>query len=62
MFTGIVEELGRVQSIVPNEGGARLVIEATAVLEDAQLGASNVTRVEPSGCGSRLLMVPVAST
>jgi len=46
MFTGIVEELGRVQSIVPNEGGARLVIEATAVLEDAQLGAS----IAVNGC------------
>ena len=46
MFTGIVEELGHVRSIVPNEGGARLVIEASTVLEDAQLGAS----IAVNGC------------
>ena len=46
MFTGIVEELGHVQSVVPNEGGARLVIEAGTVLEDAQLGAS----IAVNGC------------
>jgi riboflavin synthase len=46
MFTGIVEELGHVRSVVPNEGGARLVIEADTVLEDAQLGAS----IAVNGC------------
>jgi len=46
MFTGIVEELGHVRSVVPNEGGARLVIEAVTVLEDAQLGAS----IAVNGC------------
>jgi riboflavin synthase len=46
MFTGIVEELGHVRSVVPNEGGARLVIEARTVLEDAQLGAS----IAVNGC------------
>jgi riboflavin synthase len=46
MFTGIVEELGRVRSVVPNEGGARLVIEARAVLDDIELGAS----IAVNGC------------
>jgi riboflavin synthase len=40
MFTGIVEEQGRVRAITPNEGGAQLVIEARTVLDDAVLGAS----------------------
>jgi riboflavin synthase len=40
MFTGIVEELGRVRRVTPNEGGARLVIDASAVLDDVVLGAS----------------------
>ena len=40
MFTGIVEELGTVRAVVPNEGGARIEINATTVLEDAVLGAS----------------------
>ena len=35
MFTGIVEELGRVRAITPNAGGARLEIDAKRVLEDA---------------------------
>jgi riboflavin synthase len=46
MFTGIVEELGRVGSVVPNEGGSRLVIEACRVLDDAELGAS----IAVNGC------------
>jgi riboflavin synthase len=40
MFTGIVEELGRVRAVVPNAGGARIEIDATAVLDDATIGAS----------------------
>jgi len=40
MFTGIVEELGRVRAVVPNEGGMRLEIEAATVLADVELGAS----------------------
>jgi riboflavin synthase len=40
MFTGIVEELGHVQSVTPVAGGARLDIAAKTVLEDATLGAS----------------------
>jgi riboflavin synthase len=46
MFTGIVEELGRVARVTPNEGGAQLVIEASDVLDDAELGAS----IAVNGC------------
>jgi riboflavin synthase len=40
MFTGIVEELGSVRSIDRHDGGARVVIDATVVLDDIDLGAS----------------------
>jgi riboflavin synthase len=46
MFTGIVEELGTVQAVTPNEGGARLVIAAQTVLDDVVLGAS----IAVNGC------------
>lgn len=46
MFTGIVEELGTVQSIETRAGGARLVISAATVLDDVQLGAS----IAVNGC------------
>ncbi len=46
MFTGIVEELGRVRSVVANAGGARIEIDATAVLDDATIGAS----IAVNGC------------
>ena len=46
MFTGIVEELGTVRAIVPNEGGARIEIAARTVLDDAELGAS----IAVNGC------------
>ena len=46
MFTGIVEELGRVKSVTANDGGARLVIDAETVRSDAQLGAS----IAVNGC------------
>jgi riboflavin synthase len=46
MFTGIVEELGRVRTIVPNAGGARIDIDATTVLDDATIGAS----IAVNGC------------
>jgi riboflavin synthase len=46
MFTGIVEELGRVRRLDPHEGGARIEIDATAVLEDAVIGAS----IAVNGC------------
>jgi riboflavin synthase len=40
MFTGIVEELGRVHAVVPNEGGARIEINAKLVVDDARVGDS----------------------
>ena len=46
MFTGIVEELGSVRAIIPDDGGARLEIAATRVLDDADIGAS----ISVSGC------------
>jgi riboflavin synthase len=46
MFTGIVEELGRVRAVTPNEGGMRLEIEATTVLDDARIGDS----IAANGC------------
>jgi len=46
MFTGIVEELGRVRAVVPNEGGARVELDSTTVLDDAEIGAS----IAVNGC------------
>jgi riboflavin synthase len=46
MFTGIVEELGRVRAITPNADGARIEIEAAAVLADIVTGAS----IAVNGC------------
>lgn len=46
MFTGIVEELGRVRRITTNEGGARLELECRSVLDDAEVGAS----IAVNGC------------
>jgi len=46
MFTGIVEELGHVRAITPNEGGARIEIDAKLVLDDAEIGAS----IAVNGC------------
>jgi riboflavin synthase len=40
MFTGIVEEQGRLRQCTPNEGGAHLEFEAERVLEDARIGDS----------------------
>lgn len=40
MFTGIIEELGTVESIMSNAVGARLTIACTKVLEDTTEGAS----------------------
>lgn len=40
MFTGIVEELGRVVALEHRETGARLTVECSGVLADAVLGAS----------------------
>ncbi len=40
MFTGIVEEMGRVKQIAKRENGVRIAIEAKKVLEDVLLGDS----------------------
>ncbi len=40
MFTGIIEELGTVRSVVANEGGARMVISANVVTSDSADGDS----------------------
>ncbi|SBW26420.1 riboflavin synthase subunit alpha [Candidatus Protofrankia californiensis] len=40
MFTGIVEELGVVAAVQPRPAAARLIIDATKVLEDVSEGAS----------------------
>jgi riboflavin synthase len=46
MFTGIVEELGRVRSFTRVAGGARIEIDANDVLADATIGAS----IAVNGC------------
>jgi riboflavin synthase len=40
MFTGIVEELGRVVALEHGQAGARLTVECSGILQDATLGAS----------------------
>ena len=40
MFTGIIEEIGRVEAIAPAGGGARVTVAAGRVLEDAREGDS----------------------
>lgn len=40
MFTGIIEELGAVESFIPNEGGARMFVTATTVTADIRNGDS----------------------
>jgi riboflavin synthase len=46
MFTGLVEELGRVRAVVPRHDGARIEIEATKVLDDVEVGDS----IAVNGC------------
>lgn len=46
MFTGIVEELGTVRSVLPVEGGARLDLACETVLADASIGDS----IAVNGC------------
>jgi riboflavin synthase len=46
MFTGIVEELGRVDAVTLHDGGARLAIASPGVLDDAVIGAS----IAVNGC------------
>lgn len=40
MFTGIVEELGRVVTLEHGQAGGRLTVECSGILHDATLGAS----------------------
>lgn len=40
MFTGIVEEVGRIGEVAPHEGGRRIVVEAERVLEGVAHGDS----------------------
>ena len=40
MFTGIIEELGRVLSFEPKPTGARLTVACSSILQDATIGAS----------------------
>lgn len=40
MFTGIVEEIGKVQSIIKSTKSAKIIIQANKVLEDVRLGDS----------------------
>jgi riboflavin synthase len=46
MFTGIIEELGRVRAVVPRHDGARIEIEAAKVLDDVEIGDS----IAVNGC------------
>jgi len=46
MFTGIVEEMGRVRAVISHDGGARIEIEASTVLDDAVIGGS----IAVNGC------------
>jgi len=46
MFTGIIEELGAVRAVRHHDGGARIEIAATTVLDDATIGAS----IAVNGC------------
>ncbi len=40
MFTGIIEELGTVESLVPDQGGARMVVSASVVASGSNDGDS----------------------
>ena len=40
MFTGIIEELGTIESLTPHEGGAKIVVSASLVTSDSSEGDS----------------------
>lgn len=40
MFTGIIEEMGRIRDVIPGDQGVRIVVEARSVLEDTRVGDS----------------------
>jgi len=46
MFTGLIEEVGTIRSVVPAGGGARVEIAASLVLDDVEMGAS----IAVNGC------------
>lgn len=64
MFTGIVEELGRVVSLDPKTTGARLSVKCSHMIQDASIGASIavngacVTAVELSSEGFSADLAP----
>lgn len=70
MFTGIVEETGAVQAFEKGEAGARLEIEAAAVLSDLQIGGSiavngcclTAVEITPSGFRADLSPETLAKT
>jgi len=43
LFTGLVEEIGIVQSVIPGAKSAKIVIQAKKVLEDTKIGDSICT-------------------
>ena len=40
MFTGIIEELGTIQTLTPARDGARIVVQSPTILSDAKIGDS----------------------
>ena len=40
MFTGIIEELGTIESLTPHDGGAKLIVSASIVTSDSHDGDS----------------------
>jgi riboflavin synthase len=57
MFSGIVEELGRVRRASSRSGGTRLEIGARSVLDDAEVGAS----IAVNGCCLTVVALSSAS-
>lgn len=43
MFTGIIEEVGRIQTVIKSTKSAKIIINATKVLQDVNLGDSICT-------------------
>ena len=63
MFTGIVEELGKVISLEQREAGLRLTVECKAILQDVSLGASiavNGTCLSAAALGGNWFTADVA--
>jgi riboflavin synthase len=70
MFTGLIEETGRVRSIEKGAGGARLSIDAGRVLEGAAIGDSvavngcclTVVALDPAGFAADVVPETLART